>query len=114
MKKKQVLVAIFIVLFAGPHLQAQAVFSDAFKKTVAKILKNKVQNGVIHWLTDAEPVIGIVGRDLIGQVINSAHPDELIRSVTNVVTTSVFIYNVQDILKTSVPDSIYQHVLQEA
>lgn len=113
--KKIYFAIVIIITFLGENaLQAQVEFSNAFKKTIEKIIKDRVKQGVINWLTEEEPVIGIIGRDLIGQVINSSEKNELIRSVTNVVTSSIFIYNVQDILKKSFPDSTYNRILQEA
>lgn len=114
MKKHIIIYLGIIILFTTNIVLAQVEISDAFKKTVEKIFKERVRQGVIEWLSEEEPVIGILGRDLIGQVINSAEKDDLINSITNVVTTTVFIYNVQDIIKSSVADSIYKNILQQA
>ncbi|MEJ2053264.1 MAG: hypothetical protein P8X42_05025 [Calditrichaceae bacterium] len=111
---KQSTYFILILALMVGSASAQVEFSDAFKETLQKIVKENVQKGVINWLTEEEPVIGVVGRDLIGQVINSADKDELVGSVTNVVTSSVFIYNVQSVIKKSTPDTLYNNILKQA
>jgi hypothetical protein len=78
---------------------SQAEFSSAFKQTVETIAKDHTRKTVIDWLTEQDPVLGIIGRDLIGQIINSADQDELVYSLTDVLTTSLFIYNLQSYIK---------------
>ncbi len=90
---------IFLFFFLPILAFSQVEFSSAFKQTVETIAKDHTRKAVINWLTEQDPVLGIIGRDLIGQIINSADQDELVYSLTDVLTTSLFIYNLQSYIK---------------
>jgi hypothetical protein len=89
----------FLFFFLPILAFSQVEFSSAFKQTVETIAKDHTRKAVINWLTEQDPVLGIIGRNLIGQIINSADQDELVYSLTDVLTTSLFIYNLQSYIK---------------
>ncbi|KAA3616988.1 MAG: hypothetical protein D8M58_04680 [Calditrichaeota bacterium] len=96
---------ITFLLLLSSFSYSQVEFSSAFKQTVETIAKEHTRKAVINWLTEQDPVLGIIGRDLIGQIINSADQDELVYSVTDVLTTSLFIYNLQNYIKPLLKDN---------
>ncbi|MCK9407821.1 MAG: hypothetical protein M0R68_01670 [Bacteroidetes bacterium] len=83
----------YVLLFFFPIIASSQVnISDAFQKTVKKISRERVKNEVIEWITESDPVTGIVARDLIAQIIdNNKNEEALLKSTTNVLTTMLFV-----------------------
>jgi len=77
----------------NPH--SQVTYSQSFQKTVVLIAKEHVKVAIIDWLTEQDPIIGIVGRDLIGQIIDSKDEDQIIRSYADVISTMIFLDNMK-------------------
>ena len=69
----------------------QVNISETFQKTLKKIAKERAKSEVISWITDQDPMSGIIARDLIAQLLDGKDQQTLLRSTTNVVTTMLFL-----------------------
>lgn len=65
--------------------------SETFQKTLKKIAKQRAKSEVISWITEQDPMSGIIARDLIAQLLDGKDEQTLLRSSTNVVTTMLFL-----------------------
>jgi hypothetical protein len=72
--------------------------SQLFTKTLNKLSQDSVRSGVTEWLEKQDPKLGIAGRDLIGQLLSNATPDDIIVSYVDVATTLLFLENVSPII----------------
>jgi len=105
------ILSLFIIVSIS-FSYSQVGFSDTFKKTITKIAKEKTKKEITSWMTKQDPVIGIVGRDLIGQTIDSQDRNQLIRSSINVITTMLFLYRVKHSVEQLVDSTEYGIVSQ--
>lgn len=93
--KGMITTVLLCALLVSPSF-AQVNFSDQFEKTVKKISKEKIKNEVVNWITEQDPVTGIVARDLISQVIDNAKDEKaILKGTANVMTTMLFIGGVK-------------------
>ena len=109
-KNYSIVIMLFVFSLA---VSAQVTVSDAFQKTVKKISQERIKNEVIDWITQNDPVTGIIARDLITQVIDN-HNDEktLLKSTANVMTTMLFIGGIKKHLLPIVEQ--YPDILKQA
>jgi hypothetical protein len=92
-----VLTVLSISIAAG-----QLNVSDTFQKTLKRIAKEKVKSEVISWITEQDPITGIVARDLIAQLLDGKDEGTLLRSTTNVITTMMFLGGIKRHVETLV------------
>jgi len=82
---------LFLLVLTTSSLFCQVNVSDAFQNTLKKIAKEQVKKKVIFWVTERDVVGGIVGRDLIAQLLDGKDRTTLLHSTTNVVSTMLFL-----------------------
>jgi len=92
-----VLTVLSISIAAG-----QLNVSDTFQKTLKRIAKEKVKSEVISWITEQDPIKGIVARDLIAQLLDGKDEGTLLRSTTNVITAMMFLGGIKRYVETLV------------
>lgn len=88
---KSIITTFSLLLFVAPLAFSQVDVSEAFQKTIKRIAKESIKKEVISWVTEQDPISGIVARDLITQLIDGKNQQTLLRSTTNVVTTMLFL-----------------------
>ena len=81
---------LILLMLLTSNLYGQVNVSEAFQNTLKKVAKERVKEDVISWITEQDVIGGIVGRDLIAQLLDGKDEATLLRSTTNVVSTMLF------------------------
>ena len=82
---------LLLSVLLAPNLYPQVNVSEAFQNTLKKVAKERVKEDVISWITEQDVIGGIVGRDLIAQLLDGKDEATLLRGTTNVVSTMLFL-----------------------
>jgi hypothetical protein len=92
---------LVLFVFLGGMIAPQIAFgidvtaTDSFLKVVKKIAKRESRDAVVKYITEKDPQAGIIARDLVEKIIEAQTQDEIIRSTVEVVTTMMFLENIQ-------------------
>ena len=112
--KKQALLGniIFLLVICFTISFGQINISETFQKTLKKIAKERIKSEVIAWVTEQDPTSGIIARDLIVQLLDGKDEQTLLRSTTNVVTTTMFLCGIKKRVNEIVDST--QEILEQA
>lgn len=91
---------------------SQVNMSDDFQRILKKILNEQVKTEIISFVDKQDPTLGLISRDLIGQLIDNSKHDEIIRSSVNVFTTMLYLLHIQPDIEALIEK--YPSVLQDA
>ena len=61
---------LILLMLLTSNLYGQVNVSEAFQNTLKKVAKERVKEDVISWITEQDVIGGIVGRDLIAQLLD--------------------------------------------
>lgn len=103
---------IFMLVLCFTISFGQINVSETFQKVLKKIAKERVKNEVITWVTEQDPTSGIIARDLIAQLLDGKDEQTLLRSTTNVVTTTMFLCGIKKYVYEIIDST--QEVLEQA
>jgi len=82
------LVLPLIVFSVWLQASDQITFSDSFQKMLKRLLKEQVRNSILDKM---DPATSIFASDLIGELIENAHRDDIVRSSIRTGTTLMFV-----------------------
>ena len=102
---------LILLVLLTPNLLGQVNVSEAFQNTLKKVAKERVKEDVISWITERDVIGGIIGRDLIAQLLDGKDEATLLRSTPNVVSTMLFLGGIKAYVKKLVeenPDVVEQ------